>query len=208
VRSGPRLEHSSLPAPDRSWARGRAYLVGYVGVIGRQEGLDLLMDSIRHILARGRVDIQFVVVGAGPALREIQALATTLGLDEAVTFTGRVDDATLFSILSASDVCVNPDRPNAMNDQSTMNKILEYMALGRPIVQYDLREGRFSAGDASLYARNTDPIDFAEQILALLADPALRARMGELGRRRIAEQFGWRHEAPKLLRAYGQAFGE
>jgi glycosyltransferase involved in cell wall biosynthesis len=129
-----------------------------------------------------------------------------LGVDAFVSFVGRVDDETLFSILSTADVCVNPDRPNAMNDKSTMNKILEYMAMGKPIVQYDLLEGRFSAREASLYAKNIDPEDFAAKILMLVDDPAKRTAMGEFGRIRVRDELAWPHEAPKLLAAYDQIF--
>ena len=206
VRSGPRLDHVKTMPSDQAWKKGRQFLVGYVGVIGAQEGLDLLMRSVKHILEKGRRDLQFAVVGDGPTLGDIKALAQDLGVADFVTFVGRADDSTLFTILSTADVCVNPDRPNAMNDKSTMNKILEYMALGKPIVQYDLTEGRFSAQGASLYARNGEPIDFAEKILELLNDPNARARMGELGRARVLEELAWSHEEPKLLQAYDMLF--
>ena len=194
-------------SPDAAWRNGRRFLVGYVGVIGGQEGMDLLLEAIASLVARGRIDAQFVVVGDGPALSDARALASQMRLDGFINFVGRVDDDTLFTILSTADVCVNPDRPNAMNDSSTMNKILEYMALGKPMVQFDLREGRFSAQEASLYARNTDPVDFADKIVALLDDPQRRARMGELGRRRVIEELAWQYEAPKIVRAYEQLFG-
>ena len=109
-------------------------------------------------------------------------------------------------MLNTADVCVNPDVPNEMNDKSTMNKIMEYMALGKPIVQFDLTEGRFSAQEASLYARKGDIADFAAQIVALLDDPMRRERMGAFGRRRIEEVLEWKYEAPKLLRAYEGLF--
>ncbi len=206
VRSGPNLARVREAPADPRWRNGRKFLVAYVGVIGAQEGLDLLLDSIAHvILARGRNDIQFVVIGAGPELEAIRALSRERGLDPYLTFTGRVDDATLFAALSTADVCVNPDRPNAMNDKSTMNKIMEYMALGKPIVQYDLTEGRFSAQDASVYASNTDTADFGDRIVGLLDDPARRAAMGDSGRARIRDVLAWPHEAPKLLAAYAAA---
>ena len=136
----------------------------------------------------------------------MKKLATALELDELVTFTGRVDDATLFTILSTTDVCVNPDRPNAMNDKSTMNKIMEYMALGKPIVQFDLTEGRVSAGEASVYAKNTDTAEFGDKILELIDDPARRDRMGAFGRKRIYGELAWDHEITKLLGAYEKTF--
>ena len=122
------------------------------------------------------------------------------------TFTGRVPDAQLLEVLNTADVCVNCDEVNPMNDKSTMNKIMEYMALGKPIVQFDLTEGRLSAREASLYARANDAHDFAEKILALLDDPAMRERMGEFGRHRVERQLAWEYEAPKLLAAYEALF--
>jgi glycosyltransferase involved in cell wall biosynthesis len=207
VRSGPNLSRVRSLPPDPSWKNGRKFLVGYVGVIGKQEGIDLLLESINHLRERrNRDDVQFVIVGSGPELEEAKKLATALELDELVTFTGRVDDATLFTILSTADVCVNPDRPNAMNDKSTMNKIMEYMALGKPIVQFDLTEGRVSAGEASVYVKNTDTAEFGDKILELVDDPARRDRMGAFGRKRIYGELAWDHETTKLLGAYEKTF--
>lgn len=205
VRSGPDLQRVTARPPDPAWRNGRRYLVAYVGVIGAQEGLDLLLDTVAH-LARTRDDIQFVVIGAGPELENIRDLARRMALGDRVIFTGRVDDATLLTVLSTADACVNPDRPNAMNDKSTMNKIMEYMALGKPIVQFDLTEGRFSAQNASLYAKNTDAADFGERIVELLDDPARRATMGAEGFARVRDVLAWEHEAPRLLAAYVAAF--
>jgi glycosyltransferase involved in cell wall biosynthesis len=207
VRSGPNLDRVRECPPDPNWRRGREHLVAYIGVIGGQEGLDLLLDAVNYVVrTRNRTDIQFVVMGSGPELASIKALSTKLGLDDFVTFTGRVDDATLFTVLSTADVCVNPDRFNEMNDKSTMNKIMEYMALSKPIVQFDLTEGRVSAQDASLYARRNDPTDFGDKVLALVDDPERRKAMGEFGRRRVHEELAWPHEAPKLLAAYEAFF--
>ncbi len=208
VRSGPDLSRLRRQPPVPALKRGRACLVGYVGVMGHQEGIDLLLESVRYLVHdRKRDDFQFTLVGSGPELETLRRLAVDLAVDQYVTFTGRVPDAQLLEILNTADICVNPDRPNEMNDKSTMNKILEYMALGKPIVQFDLTEGRVSAGDASLYAKNDDPVDFAEKILELAADPQRRDRMGELGRKRVEEELSWDYEAPKLLQAYGAMFG-
>jgi glycosyltransferase involved in cell wall biosynthesis len=207
VRSGPNLRKIKRMPPDKRWRNGRAYLVGYVGVIGQQEGLDLLLLSLEHIVRQHRRnDVQFVIVGDGPELPNIKERARQRQLDEFVTFTGRVDDTTLLTVLSTADVCVNPDRFNAMNDKSTMNKILEYMALERPIVQFDLVEGRVSAQHASLYATRNDPLDFADKIVQLLSDPQQRAAMGRYGRERVEKELSWEHEAPHLLEAYDTLF--
>jgi glycosyltransferase involved in cell wall biosynthesis len=209
VRSGPNLDRVRLMPADPKWRNGRSFVVGYVGVIGKQEGLDLLLDSIDHLVnAKNRKDIQFVICGGGPELTSIMKETVDRGLGDYVTFTGRCPDEILLSALSTADVCVNPDRPSAMNDKSTMNKIMEYMALGKPIVQYDLREGRFSARDASLYAVCTEPSDFGDKIAELLDDPERGRVMGEKGRQRVSTELAWSHEAPKLLAAYDAVFGE
>ena len=127
-------------------------------------------------------------------------------LNDFCTFTGRTDDQELFTILSTADVCVNPDRVTPMTDLSTMNKIMEYMAVGKPIVQFDVTEGKVSAQDASLYAQANDPVDFAERILELIDDPMRRNMMGSFGRRRVNEQLAWKYEQPKLLAAYETFF--
>jgi glycosyltransferase involved in cell wall biosynthesis len=201
VRSGPSLERLRTVPPDPSLKRGRRYLVGYVGVMGKQEGIDLLLQAVRHIVDR-RQDIHFGLVGGGTSLDEMKALARELGVADYVTFTGRVPDAELLAMLNTADVCVNPDVANAMNDISTMNKIMEYMALGKPMVQFDLAEGRFSAQQASLYAEKNSPSDLAAKIVELIDDPQKRAKMGAFGRRRVQEELEWRYEAPKLLAAY------
>ena len=203
VRSGPSLERMKILPPQEALKRGRRFLVGYVGVMGAQEGIDLLLRAIQHVVfALGRSDIHFGLVGGGTSLEEMRALANQLGVSEYVTFTGRVPDAQMLAMLNTADVCVNPDVANEMNDKSTMNKIMEYMALGKPLVQFDLTEGRRSAQGASLYARRNDPADLGAKIVELLEDPQQRAAMGALGRARVENELEWRHEAPKLLAAY------
>lgn len=203
VRSGPDLTRLRRLPPDERLRCGRRYLVGYVGVMGEQEGVDYLLRAVHHIVFNlRRHDIHFGLVGGGTALAHMRALAVQLGVADFVTFTGRVPDEELLRVLNTADVCVNPDVANDMNDKSTMNKIMEYMALGKPIVQFDLTEGRFSAQSASLYARRNDAADFAGRIVELLDDPPRRAAMGEFGRRRVEERLEWRHEAPRLLAAY------
>jgi glycosyltransferase involved in cell wall biosynthesis len=203
VRSGPQLERMKILPGDDRLKQGRRYLIGYVGVMGKQEGIPYLLRAADHIVrGLGRNDIHFTLVGSGPELPALEALARDLGIDSFVTFAGRVPDAELLAILNTADVCVNPDECNAMNDKSTMNKIMEYMALGKPIVQFDLTEGRYSALEASLYARPNDAIDFASKIIELVDDPARRQRMGKFGRIRVERELAWNHEAPKLLAAY------
>lgn len=203
VRSGPSLERMKILPPSEALRKGRKFLVGYVGVMGRQEGIDYLLRAAAHIVHDlGRKDVHFGLVGGGTSLAQMRRLATELGLDAHVTFTGRVSDREMLEMLNTADVCVNPDVANEMNDISTMNKVMEYMALGKPLVQFDLAEGRFSAREASLYARRNNALDLASKITELLDDPARRRAMGEFGRRRVLEELEWRHEAPKLLAAY------
>ncbi|TMH68677.1 MAG: glycosyltransferase family 4 protein [Betaproteobacteria bacterium] len=203
VRSGPSLERLKIQPPVPALKRGRKHLVGYVGVMGRQEGIDYLLHAVSYIVhGLGRRDIQFGLVGGGTSLEEMKAMAAELRIADYVTFTGRVPDAELLAMLNTADVFVNPDVATEMNDISTMNKIMEYMALGKPMVQFDLAEGRYSAQGASLYAARNDPLDMGAKIVELLDDPERRKTMGELGRRRVLEELEWRHEAPKLLAAY------
>jgi len=203
VRSGPSLERMRQLAPVPALRLGRRFLVAYVGVMGEQEGIQYLLEAARQIaFEMKRTDVVFRLVGDGTDRPRLEQLAREMGLSEVVTFTGRVSDMELLEVLNTAHVCVNPDEYNEMNDKSTMNKIMEYMALGKPIVQFDLTEGRFTARDASLYARRNDAADFARKIVELLDDPDRRERMGEFGRRRVVEELSWDHEAPKLLAAY------
>ncbi|HEX4761560.1 MAG TPA: glycosyltransferase family 4 protein [Sphingomicrobium sp.] len=207
VRSGPNLERLRPVPPNPAWKAGRQYLAAYVGVIGESEGVDLLLLAVRHIVReRQRTDVSFVIVGSGPYLDTARALCSELALDDFVRFTGRIDDPTLLEILSTADIGVNPDRWSPFNDKSTMNKTLEYMTLGLPLVQFDSTEGRYSAGDAALYAKRNDPADFGDRILDLLSDPERRRAMGEYARARIVDQLSWDHEEPKLLSAFEKLF--
>jgi len=207
VRSGPKIENLTIRPPRDALKRGARFLIGYVGVIGQQEGLDLLVDAAAHLTGpMGRRDVHFGIVGDGPALEEVQESVRNRGLEEFFTFTGRAPDDLLLDMLNTADICVNPDRVTRMNDLSTMNKIMEYMTLGKPIVQFDLKEGRASAGDASLYAAANDPVDFAAKIAALMDSPEERKRMGTIGRRRVVENLSWAHSVPNLLAAYDRIF--
>jgi glycosyltransferase involved in cell wall biosynthesis len=208
VRSGPDLKKMRLMPANSALKKGRAFLVGYVGVIGEQEGIDLLLKAVQFIIKDlGRRDIHFCIVGGGPSLKAMQDLCTQMKLDEFVTFTGRVSNEAMLEALSTADICVNPDRVNDMNDKSTMNKILEYMALGKPIVQFDVTEGRYSAQGASLYAQPNDAVDFAKKMAELIDDLPLRETMGALGRKRVVESLSWEFESKKLVAAYEHLFG-
>ena len=209
VRNGPDLKAFKAVPPRSSLKYGKSYLVGYVGTMSVQEGLDILLEVALYIKNLGRRDIHFTCIGGGPGLVELRKIAQAKGLDDMVNFTGRIPDEQLLEILSTADVCVNPDKPCRMNDISTMIKIMEYMALRKAIVQFDLKEGRFSAQDASLYADNQNQVqDFASKILWLLENPNERNKMGEFGRRRVEKELAWEHSVANLLGAYERAFSK
>ncbi len=203
VRNGPMLDRVKIQEPILEYKKGRNYLVGYLGIIAAFEGIDLLLESARYICDK-RKDVQFAIVGGGPELESLRCLSKKMGLGEHVDFYGRVSDRLLMDVLNTADVCVNPDRPSEMNDLSTMNKIMEYMALKKPIVQYDLKEGRVSAGEASLYADNDSPVDFAEKVIFLLDNEAKRHEMGEYGYNRIVNELSWDLQAKRLVDFYGE----
>jgi glycosyltransferase involved in cell wall biosynthesis len=205
VRSGPKLDRLKLTPGNMKYKKGRDYMVGYVGVIGAQEGLDLLLDSIKQIVYK-RGDVQFAIVGGGTELEKIKQMTSSMGLQEYIDYYGRVDDDTMVDILNTADVCVNPDRPTEMNNLSTMNKIMEYMALKKPIVQYDLKEGRFSAEHASLYASNTSTTDFADKIIWLLDHPEDRIKRGEYGYHKVINELSWDYESRKLVSFFSKVF--
>ncbi len=209
VRNGPDLKTFKPVPPNPALKYGARYLVGYVGTMSAQEGLDILLDVAEHVKKLGRQDVHFTCVGGGPGLAELKRLTRDKQLEEMVNFTGRVPDAELLEVLSTADVCVNPDKPCQMNDISTMIKIMEYMALGKPIVQFDLKEGKFSAQDASLYSNNENRVaDFADKILWLLDRPEERQRMGEFGRRRVQRELAWEYSVGNLLAAYEKALSK
>ena len=209
VRNGPDLETFKAVPPNPALKYGKEHLVGYVGTMSDQDGLDILVEVALHLKNSGRRDIHFTCVGGGPALASLQKMVGDKDLGDTMNFTGRISDEQLLEILSTADVCVNPDRPCEMNDISTMIKIMEYMALGKPIVQFDLREGKFSAQDAAVYANTTNQVpDFAAKITWLLDHPEERGRMGEFGRRRVEKELAWEYSVQNMLAAYEKAFSK
>jgi glycosyltransferase involved in cell wall biosynthesis len=207
VRNGPDLATFGAVPPNPALKHGKCYLVGYVGTMNIQEGLDILIDVVGCVRDTGRDDVHFTCVGGGPELEILRKMVASRQLNNIFNFTGRVSDADLLEILSTADVCVNPDRPCEMNDLSTMIKIMEYMALGKPIVQFDLREGRFSAQEASLYCSSDNRVaDFASKILWLLDHPEDRRKMAEFGRNRVQKDLAWEYSVANLLSAYDSAF--
>ncbi|HWZ81723.1 MAG TPA: glycosyltransferase family 4 protein [Terriglobales bacterium] len=210
VRNGPDLETFKAVTPKPELKYGKPYLVGYVGTMSIQEGLDILLEAAQKIKSQGRSDVHFTCVGGGPGLVALRQMNKDMNLEDMVNFTGRIPDAQLLDILSTADVCVNPDKPCEMNDISTMIKVMEYMALSKPIVQFDLKEGRFSAGDAAVYASNNGNQvgDFAAKILWLLEHPEERKKMGEFGRQRVEKELAWEYSVANLLAAYERVFNK
>lgn len=207
VRSAPRTETFERAPPVARYRKGAATVMGYVGVIGQQEGMDLLVAAADHLIrVLKHDDVHFTIVGFGPELPAVQRDVAERGLAAHFTFTGALYGDEMLVALNSCDIGVSPDPCNPMNDISTMNKVMEYMTLEKPVVQFDLKEGRASAGEASLYARSNDPKDFAACIARLIEDPALRARMGAIGRERVMQSLSWSNSVPHLLAAYDRVF--
>lgn len=192
---------SAKPIPDLK--KDKQFVVLYVGVMEPQDGVNLLIESVAYLVKQKcRQDIRFVLVGSGSELPLLKEMANRCGIADYIEFTGIVPHEEVCNYLCTADVCVAPDPLNPLNDKSTMIKILEYMAFSRPIVLYDLQEGRRTAGDAAFYARPNDPVDFAEKINQLIESESLRRRLGECGRKRTEEELNWKVQSRKLLDAY------
>ncbi|MFE1750522.1 glycosyltransferase family 4 protein [Streptomyces anandii] len=206
VRSAPQTDRFQPVPPEPELKRGKPHLLCYLGVMGPQDGVDYALRALAKLRDElGRTDWHAVFVGAGDAFDAMVELSGRLGLGDQVQFTGRVPDADLVRYLSTADVCLSPDPRNPLNDVSTMNKVLEYMAMGRPIVSFDLKEARVSAGDAAVYAPANDEAAFAELVALLLDDPGRRARMGRTGQERITGRLSWHNSQKQLLAAYAAA---
>ncbi|MEU1047695.1 glycosyltransferase family 4 protein [Streptomyces sp. NPDC005897] len=206
VRSAPATDRFRPVPAEPDLKRGKPHLLCYLGVMGPQDGVDYALRALAKLRDEvGRTDWHAVFVGSGDAFDAMVELSRSLGLGEQVQFTGRIPDADLVRYLSTADVCLSPDPRNPLNDVSTMNKVLEYMAMGRPMVSFDLREARVSAGDAALYAPANDEAEFARLVARLLDDPDERARMGKIGQERVNGELSWRNSQTALLAAYAAA---
>ncbi|MDP8924336.1 MAG: glycosyltransferase family 4 protein [Chloroflexota bacterium] len=203
VRNGPNPDRLRPVEPDPDLRANAPTIIGFGGTIGYQDGVEYLVRALARLVHDlGRTDVFCVVVGTGDALADVRALATRLGLDEYIRFTGWVSDADYLRYLSTADICVVPDPSNPFTDRSTMIKMSEYMALAKPVVAFDLPEHRFTAQDAALYAPPNDELELARAIARLMDDPERRRMMGELGRRRVEAQLAWSFSVPNLLMAY------
>jgi len=201
VRNGPDLRRLRPVAADASLKRGRPLLIGYVGVMAPQDGVDHALRALARLA--GRDDWHAVFAGDGPERETLIAQARALGIDGRLEFCGWLDDGQIARLLFSCDVCLAPEPSSPLNELSTMVKIAEYMAAGCPVVSYALQESRFTAGQAALYARRDDVACFASRIAELLDDPELRAAMGRMGRERVRRELSWEHSERNLLAAYG-----
>jgi glycosyltransferase involved in cell wall biosynthesis len=208
VGNGPDPARVHRVAPWPELRRGRRYLVLWLGMMSTQEGLDRLVEAAEHVVhGRGRDDVHFAIVGPGDAREALQRHVDALGLGDAVELTGGVSDERVRAYLSTADVCVGVDERNAMNDRAAMRKVLEYLALGKAVVQFPLAEMQRLCGNATVYARNGDAADLAERICALLDDAACRRRLGEAARRQVSAGLMWPQQIPALLAAVETAAG-
>ena len=203
VRSGPKIENFNPVPINDSWKGGKEYLVGYLGVMGPNDGLEYLLEAINYIVhSLNRTDIHFILIGSGDLQPKLKKICTRLRLDEFVEFTGRIPDEQVKEILSTADVAVAPDPRDPLNEVSTMNRIIEYMALEKALVCFDLREAKVSAGEAAIYAKPNDTEDFALKIIELLEQPERRQEMAKYGRKRFLDSLAWDHQKKHLLRLY------
>jgi glycosyltransferase involved in cell wall biosynthesis len=203
VRTGPDLTRLRPTASDPGLRNSARYLAAYIGVMGPQDGVHLVLEMADHVVHRlGRRDINFTLIGSGDCFDDLVALSERLNLSEFVTFTGRIPDADVCAVLSTADVGISPDPKNPLNDLSTMNKTMEYMAFGLPVVAFDLRETRISAGEAAVYATPNDVTEMAQLLLELVDDEPRRRAMGAAGRARIEHELAWDHQSPRYVEVY------
>lgn len=203
VRNGPDLSRLRPVAPDPHLRQEGKTIIGYVGWMGIQDGVDCLLRAIRHLVYDlDRTEFLCVLVGGGEALATLKSMVENFSLTEYVSFTGWVDPGDVADYISAADICVAPEPSNGYNDRSTAIKLMEYMTMAKPIVAFDLPEHRVTAQDAAVYACPNDELDYARQIAALMDDPKRREKMGREGRERVVKELAWPHQAKHLLQAY------
>ena len=209
VRSAPAAERLKIVPPNAAWRRGKKYLVGCAGALGVYEGTPYLIEAARHIVHDlKRTDIHFALASSRDVPETFKAIAREKRVDEYITFMAHASESDIVEMLNTADICVSPDEVNPHNDKATLVRIVEYMALAKPIVQFELAEGNFSAAGASLYARANDAQDFGDKIVLLIDDPHKCAAMGATGRARFERALAWSHEARRLLAAYEVVFVE
>jgi glycosyltransferase involved in cell wall biosynthesis len=208
VRTGPDPDRLRRGPADPELRRGRRFLACYIGVMGPQDGVDIILRAADRIVNDlGRDDIAFTLMGKGDCFEDLLALRHELGLDDVVEFTGRAPDDLVFRVMSTADVGLSPDPKNPLNDVSTMNKTMEYMAFELPVVAFDLHETRVSAGEAAVYAEPNDVGRYAKAIVDLLDDEERRREMGALARRRVVDELAWQHQRDAYVGVYRELLG-
>ncbi|HEY3623023.1 MAG TPA: glycosyltransferase family 4 protein [Roseiarcus sp.] len=189
--------------PEPGLHGGRKFLLGYLGIINEQDGVDHLVRAVAHLVkVKGFRDFRAIVVGSGPALELVRALARSLEVEDFLLFSGYLKGEKLLAYISAFDIGVIPDPVNEANELMSMNKVFEYCALGIPTACYPLRETQRLLGDAGVYAPSPDPAGLAEACLNLMQDESLRARSAAAAANLSAEKFLWENEARKYVATY------
>jgi glycosyltransferase involved in cell wall biosynthesis len=203
VRNGPDPDRKRAVCPDPDLKQRAGIILGYAGIMGHQDGVDYLLRALWHLVHDLRyTDFYCVIVGTGDVWARLKQLATSLQLDDHVWFTGWVSDEEFLRYLSTADICAVPDPANPFTERSTMIKVMDYMALGKPIVAFDLPEHRRTAHDAAIYVKPNDELEFAKAIAYLIDHPEKRDEMGKYARRRVEQELAWRYSAEQLLAAY------
>jgi glycosyltransferase involved in cell wall biosynthesis len=203
VRNGPDQMRMTPVAPNTRLKGMNKFILCYIGSLNPQDGVDYLLRSLRHLLYDlKRSDFHCVIMGTGDSLEDLRDLAGKLQLNGCVELPGFVSDEDLQANLAAADICVDPDPSSPLNDVSTWIKVMEYMAYAKPIVAFDLKETRFSAGDAAVYVEPNKEAAFAKCIAELMEQPELRKRMGTYGRRRVENELKWSNVGKNLLTVY------
>lgn len=207
VRNGPNLDKLKLGEPSPELLAKNKKILAYLGVMGPQDGVDYMIRALKELKdTLGRDDFYCVIIGHGDSVKNLNKYKDGLGLDGFVEFKGYLPYKEWIPFLSATDVCLEPNPSSPFNDLSTCVKVLEYMALKKSIVSFDLHETRYSAGEASLYAKPNEELDFAKKIEILMDDPAMRKEMGEVGYKRITDDLAWVHVSKNLIAAYSWLF--
>jgi len=203
VRNGPDTRKFKLLSPDSSLKNGRRYLLAYIGIMAVQDGVDYIVNAISYLVREKKfTDFVTYLIGSGSELGRLKTMVRNYELEEYVRFTGRIPDEAALEILSTADICLSPDPDNPLNDSSTMNKVMEYMSLGKPTVSFDLKEARYSAQDAAIYVKNNDVKAFAEGILELVNDKEKSKKMADFGKRRVEEELSWQKQINNLIQVY------
>jgi glycosyltransferase involved in cell wall biosynthesis len=208
VRTGPDPNKLRATEPVVALRRGRAHLAAYIGVMGPQDGVDIVIELADFVVRElKRTDISFTLIGSGDSFDSLVAMRDRLELGDFVEFTGRLPDESVRGILSTADIGLSPDPRNPLNDVSTMNKTMEYMAFGLPVIAFDLRETRASAAEAGAYATPNDVEEMARLLVQLIDDEPRRRQMGSAGRRRVEQKLAWSHQEPHYLSVYDGLLG-